>query len=136
MSAVTLLCADRPLPLYDSGARRTETSSHGGYTVSIERNGFSVQEHKYYRGAVEDLGLSMRPFRYELDLEATEEDARQLRDYLARYGRPGEPVELWNLWVGDGEVRALHLAGPLRALDRDTLEQLLERDQTCMTITI
>ena len=136
MSRVVLLCADHPLPLYGSGPRRVETSSHGGYTVSIERNGFSVQEHKYYRGAVEDLGLSMKPCQYELDLDATEEDARQLRDYLARYGRPGEQVELWNLWVGDGEVRALHLAGPLRALDRDTLEQLLEKDQTRMTITI
>ena len=55
MSAVTLLCADHPLPLYDSGSRRTETSSHGGYTVSIEASGFSVGEHAYYREAVEDL---------------------------------------------------------------------------------
>ena len=38
MSAVTLLCADRPLPLYDSGIRRVETSSHGWHTVSIETN--------------------------------------------------------------------------------------------------
>ena len=27
MSAVTLLCADRPLPLYESGVRRVETLS-------------------------------------------------------------------------------------------------------------
>ena len=67
MSAVTLLCADRPLPLYDSGIRRVETSSHGGHTVSIETNGFSVQEHTYYREAVEDLGLELKPYQYELD---------------------------------------------------------------------
>ena len=60
------------LPLYDSGARRTETSSHGGHTVSIETNGFSVQEHTYYREAVEDLGLELKPYQYELDLRATE----------------------------------------------------------------
>ena len=42
MSAVTLLCADHPLPLYESGSRWTETSSHGGYTVSLERTGFAV----------------------------------------------------------------------------------------------
>ena len=42
MSAVTLLCADRPLPLYESGVRRVETSSYGGYTVRIEASGFSV----------------------------------------------------------------------------------------------
>ena len=46
MSAVTLLCADHPLPLYDSGSRRTETSSHGGYTVSLERTGFAVRAHE------------------------------------------------------------------------------------------
>lgn len=132
MSRVVLLCADHPLPLYGSGVRRARTVG----PVTVEAGGFSVQEHKYYRSAVEDLGLSMKPCQYELDLDATEEDARQLRDYLARYGRPGEPVELWNLWVGDVKVRALHLAGPLRDLDRDTLEQLLEQDQTCMTITI
>ena len=31
MSAVTLLCADHPLPLYESGSRWTETSSHGPF---------------------------------------------------------------------------------------------------------
>ena len=98
MSAVTLLCADRPLPLYDSGARRTETSSHGGYTVSIEANGFSVQEHAYYREAVEDLGLTMKPCRYELDLRATWEDVQGLRAYLTANANPSEQVELWYLW--------------------------------------
>ena len=46
-----LLCADRPLPLYESGVRRVETSSYGGYTVRIEASGFSVGEHTYYREA-------------------------------------------------------------------------------------
>lgn len=97
MSAVTLLCADRPLPLYESGVRRVETSSHGGYTVRIEASGFSVGEHTYYREAVEDLCLTMKPCRYELDLRATQEDAAELRAYLAKHLRPGETVELWNL---------------------------------------
>ena len=132
MSRVVLLCADHPLPLYGSGVRRVRTVG----SVTVETDGFSVQEHKYYRGAVEDLGLAMKPCQYELDLDATEEDARQLRDYLTRYGRPGESVELWNLWVGDVKVRALHLAGPLGELDKEALEQLLEQDQTCMTITM
>ena len=74
MSAVTLLCADRPLPLYESGVRRVETSSYGGYTVRIEASGFSVGEHTYYREAVEDLYLTMKPCRYQLDLRATQED--------------------------------------------------------------
>ena len=87
MSAVTLLCADRPLPLYESGVRRVETSSYGGYTVRIEASGFSVGEHTYYREAVEDLYLTMKPCRYQLDLRATQEDAAELRAYLAKHLR-------------------------------------------------
>ena len=117
MSAVTLLCADRPLPLYDSGIRRVETSSHGGYTVSIEVNGFSVQEHTYYREAVEDLGLTM-----------------ELRAYLERHLRPGETAELWNLWVGEGPARPHRFGGHLADLDLDTIKQLKEQFQICLTI--
>ena len=134
MSAVTLLCADRPLPLYDSGIRRVETSSHGGHTVSIEANGFSVQEHAYYREAVEDLGLTMKPCRYELDLRATEEDPAALRAYLEKYLHPGEAVELWNLWVGDGPTRPHRFGGRLADLDLDAIKQLHEQFQIRLTI--
>lgn len=41
MSAVTLLCADRPC-LYESGVRRVETSSHGGTRSVLRRADFSV----------------------------------------------------------------------------------------------
>ncbi|MFQ7452477.1 MAG: hypothetical protein ACLRNQ_14995 [Flavonifractor plautii] len=123
MSAVTLLCADRPLPLYDSGIRRVETSSHGGYTVRIEASGFSVGEHTYYREAVEDLYLTMKPCRYELDLRATQEDAAELRAYLAKHLRPGETVELWNLWVGDGPARPRRFSGTLGDVELDTLKR-------------
>ena len=136
MSAVTLLCADRPLPLYDSGLRRTESSSHGGYTVSVETNGFSVQEHAYYREAVEELGLALKPYQYALSLRATAEDAAELRAYLAQNLRPGETVELWNLWVGDAPGRPRRFSGALGDLAADTLEQLEERRQTCLTIRI
>ena len=144
MSAVTLLCADRPLPLYESGVRRVETSSHGGYTVRIEASGFSVGEHTYYREAVEDLCLTMKPCRYELDLRATQEDAAELRAYLAKHLRPGETVELWNLWVGvDREDQVSRFQGELADLALDTLEQLcfppVERDcpgQCRLTVTI
>ena len=136
MSAVTLLCADRPLPLYDSGIRQVETSSHGGYTVRIEASGFSVGEHTYYQEAVEDLGLTMKPCRYELDLRATQEDAAELRAYLAKHLRPGETVELWNLWVGDGPARPRRFSGALGDVELDTLKQLEENFQTCLTIRI
>ena len=144
MSAVTLLCADRPLPLYESGVRRVETSSYGGYTVRIEASGFSVGEHTYYREAVEDLYLTMKPCRYQLDLRATQEDAAELRAYLAKHLRPGETVELWNLWVGvDREDQVSRFQGELADLALDTLEQLcfppVERDcpgQCRLTVTI
>ena len=136
MSAVTLLCADRPLPLYESGVRRVETSPYGGYTVRIEASGFSVGEHTYYREAVEDLYLTMKPCRYQLDLRATQEDAAELRAYLAKHLRPGETVELWNLWVGNDPARPRRLSGALGDVELDTLKQLEENFQTCLTIRI
>ena len=132
MSAVTLLCADHSLPLYRSGSRRIRTAPSG----PVAGDGFSVQTHKYYRQVVEELGLTMKPFQYELDLRATGEDAAQLRAYLETHLRPGETAELWNLWVSDIRVRAFRLTGPLADLDADALVQMEEREQTCITLTI
>ena len=108
MSRVILLCADHPLPLYAAQTRRVYF--HRG--VRYEEEGFSVQPHVYYRPAVDNLELSMKPHRYELDLRATEQDAALLRDYLRQSCIPGEQVELWNLWVSDIRVRAFRLTGP------------------------
>ncbi len=119
MSQVTLLAADQPLPLCAS----TES-------------GLSVQNLDYYRPAVEELGLAMKPFQYELELEDTDCGARLLGDYLRKHGAPGARVELWNLWVGDVNVRAFHLAGRLEDLDGETLRQLREREQTCITLCL
>ena len=90
----------------------------------------------FYRAAVEDLGLPMKPFRYELDLEATEGAAARLRAYLRKNLRPGEAVELWNLWVGEGAVRPRRFSGALGDVAADTLEQLAEGSQTCLTVEI
>lgn len=103
---------------------------------TVETAGFSIQVHEYYRQTAEELGLEMKSYQYKLNLDVAEQDAQQLRDYLTQQGKPGEQVELWNLWVGNVNVRAFHPMGPLRDLDRDVLEQLFEKDQTCMTITI
>ena len=132
MSRVMLLCADHPLPLYDSQTRRV----YFRRGVRYEEDGFSVQPHVYYRPAVDDLELSMKLHRYELDLRATAQDAVLLRDYLRASCVSGEQVELWNLWVGDARARPFHLAGPLADLDADALAQLEERDQTCITLTV
>ena len=140
MSRVILLCADHPLPLYAAQTRRVYF--HRG--VRYEEEGFSVQPHVYYRPAVDNLELSMKPHRYELDLRATEQDAALLRDYLRQSCIPGEQVELWNLWVGvDREDQVPHFQGELADLALDTLEQLcfppVERDcpgQCRLTVTI
>ena len=63
-------------------------------------------------------------------------DAALLRAYLARTCAHGETVELWHLWVGGEAHRVRRFSGPLSALERDTLEQLAEHPQTCLTITI
>lgn len=139
MSAITLLCADHPLPLYNAGARRIRMVHVGGEDITVEEDGFAVQEHAYYRQAVEELGLPMKPCRYELDLRATEEDAAQLRDYLRQNGISGETVELWQLWVGPERGRTVRYSGSLDDLDRDTLEQLEDQplgSQVCLSIRL
>ena len=78
----------------------------------------------------------MKPCRYEVKLHATEPDATLLRNYLSRHCSAGEQVELWYLWVGEVHVRAFRLTGSLSNLAADTLAQLEEREQTCVTLTV
>ncbi len=119
MSYVMLVAADHPLPLYDSGIRRSSASTAGGACVQVETPGFSIQPHQYYRDAVEALGLEMKLWQYELNVEAAEAEAEQLRAYLKRSCRPGETIELWNLWVGDDrEEKDRPVQGRLGDLDR------------------
>ena len=136
MSQVILLAADHPLPLSPSRDRRLRTVSHPGGTLTVEEDGFSVAPNEYYQAAVEDLALTMKPCRYELDLRDTPHDLQHLRAYLTAHCTPGEQVELWNLWVGSEPPRVRRFSGRLTDFDRDTLQQLLERSQTCMTIEI
>ena len=126
MSCVCMIAADHPLPLQEPQARRTQTVQAEGRTITLEEDGFSVQPHKYYRPAVEELGLAMKPHQYELDLRATEEDAAQLCAYLRENCAPGEQVELWALWVGDGGGKVHRYRGKLSEFDLDTLEMLCE----------
>ncbi len=134
MSHVTLLAADKPLPLYDPGVRRIRTSGCGGRAVAVEEDGFSVQEHRYYRDAVDELGLPMKPCRYELDLRGTQEDTDLLRGYLEQNLAPGERAELWSVWVPrypeDGLAR---YRGRLADLDLETVA-LLEQWNVCITV--
>ena len=140
MSRVILLAPDRPLPLLEPAFRRVRCT--GKFTV--ETDGFSVRPHEYYQSVVDELGVELKPFRHELDLEVTQEDVDALRAYLADHCRPGERIELWNLWVGvDREDRIPHFQGELADLALDTLEQLcslpMERDcpgQCRLTVTI
>ena len=130
MSHVILLCADRPLPLYDPHARRVRAEG----AVTVERDGFSVQANAYYRQAVEELDFPMKPCRYELDLEPTDQDAGLLKQYLEQQLRPGEEVQLWSVWVPrypeDGLSR---YRGRWEELDREALT-LLEGWNVCMTV--
>lgn len=90
----------------------------------METPGFSIQPHQYYRDAVEALGLEMKLWQYELNVEAAEAEAEQLRAYLKRSCRPGETIELWNLWVGDDrEEKIARFQGRLGDLDREALER-------------
>lgn len=137
MSYVRLLAAGHPMPLYEAPAPRVRTVSIGGVRHTIEENGFSVLEHEYYRSAVDELCLTMKPCQYELDLRATEDDLNQFRAYLTAHLTPGEEVELWGLWVGGAdEERPIRYRGPLNQFDRETLDLLEECRPVCVTITI
>ena len=134
MSHVILLAADRPLPLYDAGICRERTSADQGYTVTMEVRGFAVRPHSYYRQAVDELGLPMKPCRYELDLEVTPEDVQVLRDYLERNLSPGEQAELWSVWVPSyPEDRLTRYRGRLEDLGLETVN-LLNEWNICITV--
>ncbi len=127
MSQVILLAADRPLPLHEPTTRRIRTVRSGRETIPVEEEGFSVRAHAYYRGAVEGLGLEMKPYQYELDVAPAREEAALLRDYLAARCRPGEQVELWNLWVGPDRAKKVpSFRGRLADLDEQALAQLCD----------
>ena len=127
MSRVLLLAADKPLPLCDKQCERTKTSVISGETFSVTALfGFRVFEHAYYRGAVEELSLEMKPYPYELELEHNEEDLAHFKAYLAECFSPGEEFELWNVWVGTDDLgRPTHYRGSLSDFDMETLQQFL-----------
>jgi len=154
MSRVLLIAADRPLPLRDRQEERTtlvklpdipDLGDMRGREMSFTgRRGFLVEAHSYYRCSVDALGHSMKPYQYELHLEAHREDLNNLLAYLQESFSPGEEVELWNLWVGnDRDDRFPHFRGCLSDFDMETLEQFLKPPaaqgvvaQCRMTITI
>ena len=136
MSQVLLIAADRPLPLWDKQEERTtviklpdhpDLEDKAGGTLSVTTlRGFQVQELLYYRGAVEELGYSIKPHRYELELDCCPEDLEHLHHYLTASFAPGEEAELWNLWLGnDREAEPVPFRSALADFDLDTLDQFL-----------
>ena len=145
MSRVMLIAADKPLPLCDHREMRTKVVKALGKEFRITSDvGFQVEEHGYYRGAVDALGLTLKPWQYGLSMELCETDLNHLLAYLRDNHSAGETVELWNLWVGiDREDKPAHYRGKLSELDMDTLKQFLEPEtvpgkigQCKLTITI
>ena len=85
-----------------------------------------VVPHKYYRDSVDDLGVDIKPFQYELSFENCQAGLDRLLAYLRENFAPGEEVELWSLWVGSGAGRVHHYRGRLSEFDLDTLGMLYE----------
>ena len=129
MSHVNLIAADKELPLCDRQEYRESTvtvPNNEHFTIGFTC-GFAVTEHSYYRDSVDFLDYEMKPFRYELSLEQCETDLNHLLTYLRENFFPGEEVELWSLWVGDGHgQRPIHYRGRLLEFDLDTLGMLTE----------
>ena len=100
MSLCMLIAADKPLPLCNRQTVRTRTVDVDGEIISISLAcGFSVEEHIYYRDCVNDMGYSIKPYRYELDICEDETDLQNLKDYLNENFAAGEVAELWGIWV-------------------------------------
>ena len=123
MSHVRLIAAGKELPPCDF--RELRERAGGRYAVSFA-SGFQVAPHTYYREAVDGLGLEMKPFQYELDFEPCQTDLDHLLAYLRENFAPGEKVELWSVWVGDGGGKTRRYRGRLSEFDLDTLGMLYE----------
>lgn len=151
MSHVNLIAADKELPLRDCQEFRENTTTVNGKSFTIGCTcGFFVAHHEYYRYAVDELSIEMKPFQYEMDFQVCQTDLEHLLTYLRENFSPGEEVELWSLWVGSGAGRVRHYRGKLSEFDLDTLGMLyeLEREpdltgefddlicQVCLTIEI
>lgn len=128
MSHVNLIAADKELPLCDRQEFRESLSSVPGCEpIMIGFTcGFIVAPHEYYRYAVDNLDIEMKPFQYALDFQVCQKDLDHLLAYLRENFAPGEELELWSLWVGSGAGGTRHYRGKLSEFDLDTLGMLYE----------
>ena len=146
MSRVYLIAADKPLPLCEKEQPWSRVITLSEHFRNPELRGqkhlvsgvdhFSVREHIYYRGAVADLELEMKPHQYEFEAADSEWGVDQLTSYLKETFSSGDQVELWSLWVGGDPSRPVRYAGPLSDFDLETLRQFFTAEAICITITI
>jgi len=139
MSRVILIAADKPLPLCDKQEERTKTLKlpDGEDFIITYPDGFMVDDHTYYRRAVEELGYAMKSCQYELHFGEQETDLSHFLAYLRENFAPGETLELWSVWVGDEpHPELIRCSKTPKELDLAILEQLSYADQLCITITI
>ena len=128
MSKVNLIASDKELPLCDRQEFRESTVAVPGcepVTVGCTC-GFVVAPHEYYRDAVDELSIEMKPFQYAFDFQMCQTDLDHLLVYLRENFAPGEEVELWSLWVGSGAGRVRRYRGKLSEFDLETLGMLYE----------
>ena len=128
MSHVNLIAADQELPLCNQQEfRESIVTVPGDEPVTIGFTcGFIVMPHEYYRYAVDNLDIEIKPFQYEMDFQVCQTDLDYLLAYLRENFAPGEEVELWSLWVGSGAGNTRHYRGKLSEFDLDTLGMLYE----------
>ena len=146
MSRVYLIAADQSLPLCNIQEKCTRVMKlsenfrnpalRGQERVFSGTNQFHIQEHVYYRDAVNALELEMKPYQYALEVEEDEWGVEKLTTYLKENLKPGEQVELWSLWVGYDIIPPARYAGKLDDFALDTLHQFLYAESICLTITI
>ena len=146
MSRVCLVAADRPLPLCDMEEHWTRALKlserfrnpdlRGVERVISGTSLFRIQEHSYYRGAVDELELELKGYQYELEVTKDQWTLEKLTAYLKENLSSGEQVELWSLWIGNESIPPARYAGHLKDFDMDTLHQFLDAESICITITV
>ena len=146
MSRIYLIAADRPLPLCGMEENWTRVMNlserfhnpdlRGQERVISGRSQFRIQEHSYYRGAVDELGLELKGYQYELEVTEDQWGLEKLTAYLKENLSSGEQVELWSLWVGNENIPPARYRGHLNDFDMDTLHQFFGAESICITITV
>ena len=130
MSFVNLLAAERPMPLGDWRTQRTVVL---GPACSIEgEQGFMVEPCDWYPGDM--AHCETLPYQYNMELAEDQQTFADLTAYLRENLKPGEKIQLWQLFLGGLDGKPQRYRGKLADFDQETFSLLFGNDECCITV--